>query len=118
MSTQQTVRGEERRVGTRSRSEVERARHALEVRSAAPDRQTQVSRGALTGYLWALGRAEAAPVTGAAVAGTPDLRTLTAEVDAAAVQLEDQTQRTVPRDYTRGVHDALAWICGHRDDRP
>ncbi|MEV6651630.1 hypothetical protein [Streptomyces sp. NPDC051219] len=105
-------------MGTRRRAEVEAAHHALDAEAAGPDRQTQLSRGALTGYLWALGRGEDAPITGARGEGPPDIPQLTAEVDAATVQLEDTTQRMVPRDYIRGVHDALAWVCGHSDDRP
>ncbi|MCP3820145.1 hypothetical protein NLX86_19190 [Streptomyces sp. A3M-1-3] len=118
MSTQQKGRHKDRTVGTRLRAEVEEAHSALDAAAAGPDRQTQLSRGVLTGYLWALGRGEDAPITGARIEGPPDIPQLTAEVDAATVQLEDTTQRTVPRDFIRGVHDALAWVCGHSDDRP
>lgn len=105
-------------VGTRKLPEVEQAFRALEAVGAGPTQQTQLSRGALTGYLWALGRGNPAPITGAPTEGAPDLPQLTAEVDAAAVQLADAAQRTTPRDFTQGVHDALAWICGHSDMRP
>ncbi|MCM2423441.1 MULTISPECIES: hypothetical protein [unclassified Streptomyces] len=105
-------------IGTRSLAEVEDAYHALEAVGAGPAQQTQLSRGALTGYLWALGRGDPAPVTGASCEGAPDLPLLTAEADAAVVQLADATQRTIPRDYIQGVHDALAWVCGHSDMRP
>ncbi|WP_455351735.1 hypothetical protein [Streptomyces sp. SYSU K217416] len=118
MSTQQKEPYKDLTVGTRLRAEVEDAQRALDASAAGPNQQTQLSRGALTGYLWALGRADDAPITGARVEGPPDIPQLTAEVDAATVQLEDTTQRTVPRDYTRGVHDALAWVCGHSDQRP
>lgn len=43
---------------------------------------------------------------------------LTAEVDAATVQLEAGPLTTLPRDYTQGVHDALAWVCGHTEVSP
>ncbi|GGX48326.1 hypothetical protein [Streptomyces chryseus] len=46
------------------------------------------------------------------------MEVLIAEADAATVQIQDSTQRTVPRDYIHGVHDALAWVCGHTDDKP
>jgi hypothetical protein len=105
-------------VGGRPRADVEQAYGVLEGAAAAPQSQTQFSRGALTGYVWALGRATAAPVTGADSHGAPDLLLLTSEVDAALVQLADQSLRTVPRDYIRGVHDALAWVCGYSDDLP
>ncbi|MFF4528689.1 hypothetical protein ACFY1P_05390 [Streptomyces sp. NPDC001407] len=106
------------RVGTRPREQVESACERLHATAAGPDRQTQFSRGALAGYLWALGRGDAAPITGASSDGTPGMGPLTAEVDAVLVQMEDCAQRTVPRDYLYGVHSALAWICGQSDDRP
>jgi hypothetical protein len=105
-------------VGGRPRADVERAYGALEAAAAAPQTQTQFSRGALSGYVWALGHATAAPVTGADSHGAPDMLLLTAEVDAALVQLSDQSLRTVPRDYVHGVHDALAWVCGYSDEQP
>lgn len=105
-------------VGVREAAEVERAFAELESGAAAPNRQTQLSRGALAGYSWALGRGDGAPVTGARTEGVPDHGMLTAEVDAANVALEHQVERTVPRDYSQGVHDALAWVCGHTDSRP
>lgn len=106
------------RVGARPRAEVEQAYRALADVAAGTAQQTQLSRGSLTAYLWALGRGETAPITGAVSTGTPDLPLLTAETDAATVQLEDATQRTVPRDYIHGVHEALSWICGHTHTRP
>jgi hypothetical protein len=118
MSTQQTEPYSEPNVGIRPRAEVEEAHRALEAVGAGTYQQTQLSRGALTGYLWALGRGDVAPVTGADGQGAPDLSLLTAETDAAAVQLEDATQRTVPRDYIQGVYAALAWVCGHSEQRP
>ncbi|MDJ0346249.1 hypothetical protein QMK19_19280 [Streptomyces sp. H10-C2] len=105
-------------MGTRRRADVEEAHRELEAVAAGPAQQTQLSRGALTGYLWALGRGDPAPVTGATCDGVPDIAMLTAEADAAVVQLADFTQRTVPRDYVQGVHDALAWVCGHNDQLP
>jgi hypothetical protein len=105
-------------VGSRARADVEREFRTLEAAAAAPQTQTQFSRGALSGYVWALGRAAAAPVTGADSGGTPDLQLLSAEVDATLVQLADQSPRMVPRDYMTGVHDALAWVCGYSDEQP
>ncbi|WP_084717820.1 hypothetical protein [Streptacidiphilus carbonis] len=106
-------------IGTRDRTDVEHAFEELEADAAAPQRQTQYSRGALAGYLWALGRGTMAPVTGARPDyAVPDLVHLTAEVDASVAQLDDRIHRMAPRDYLQGVHDALAWLCGLREDRP
>ncbi|MHA6758612.1 hypothetical protein [Streptacidiphilus sp. PAMC 29251] len=105
-------------VGARPRAEVERAEAALEAAAAAPQRQTALSRGALAGYLWALGRGTVAPVTGDVHDEPPDLLDLTAEIDASEVSLAQQAHRTVPRDYVRGVHDALSWVCAHSDEQP
>ena len=105
-------------VGARPRAQVERALAALEAASAAPQRQTALTRGALAGYLWATGRSTTAPVTGAVRAGPPGLADITAEIDASMVQLAQQSRRTTPREYLRGVHDALAWTCAHTDDPP
>ncbi|MET9534749.1 MULTISPECIES: hypothetical protein [unclassified Streptomyces] len=116
MSTPEREPFDDERVGTRYRAEVEAAYRKVEA-TAAPDAQTQLSRGVLTGYLWALGRADAAPATGI-TGGAPDLGRLTAEVDAVTVQLEDAVQRGVPDDYARGLYDALSWICGQSDRCP
>ncbi|MFJ1705966.1 hypothetical protein [Kitasatospora sp. NPDC088346] len=75
-------------------------------------------RGALAAYRWALGRAHSAPLTGAAAGDVPSLEALTAEVDASLVQLEATTRPSVGREYIQGVHDALAWVCGHSDTPP
>ncbi|WP_138900171.1 hypothetical protein [Streptomyces albidochromogenes] len=106
------------KIGVRASAEVEQAFQCLDAVAAGPDQQTQYARGALAGYLWALGRGEHAPITAQATDVTPGLDVLTAETDAAIAQIEDSTQRTVPRDYIHGVHDALAWICGHTGNKP
>ncbi|MGW0366690.1 hypothetical protein [Streptomyces sp. NPDC002990] len=104
--------------GARSFTQVEEAFRRLEAEAAAPDQQTQFSRGALAGYLWALGRGGPAPITAQPVDGAPTADDLTAEVDAATAQVEDSTQRTIPRDYLHGVRAALAWVCGHTGQQP
>lgn len=106
------------RVGVRTFTDVERVFRHLEAEAAGPDQQTQFSRGALAGYLWALGRGGPAPITAQAGDEAPALEDLTAEVEAATVQMEDSTQRTVPRDYIHGVREALAWVCGLADQHP
>ncbi|MEV6792029.1 hypothetical protein AB0M87_08545 [Streptomyces sp. NPDC051320] len=109
---------EDDRVGTRYRSEVEAAYRKSAASAEEPARQTQLARGLLTGYRWALGHSAVAPVTGGATNGPPGLGQLTAEVDAATVQLEGAAQRGVSQDHTQGVYDALAWVCGQLEQRP
>lgn len=117
-------------VGARLRTDVDEAHRDLE-RAAAPYRlQTQYARGVLAVYVWALGATATSPVTGtgagrgaAATASPPcgdppSLALLTAEMDAAVAQLAQPTRRTVPRDYLRGIHDALAWLCARTERRP
>jgi hypothetical protein len=106
-------------IGTRPRIDVEHAFGDLEAAAAAPQRQTQYSRGALAAYLWALGRGTTAPVTGARPDyDIPDLPHITAEVDASVAQLDDRLHRMAPRDYLQGAHDALSWLCGLSDEVP
>ncbi|MFF8289635.1 hypothetical protein ACF068_10470 [Streptomyces sp. NPDC016309] len=106
-------------IGTKARAEVEAARRRLEHKAAAPGLRTPFSLGALAACEWALGRADAAPVTGAAGAGrTPSSHLLTAELDAAVVQLADPTESAERAAYVRGVHDLLAWVCGLVDEQP
>ncbi|MFC1413519.1 hypothetical protein ACEZCY_29765 [Streptacidiphilus sp. N1-12] len=118
MKKEDSVALEEQQIGARRRSEVEREHRDLDAVGAAPHRQTQFVRGALTGYVWALGHADAAPITGLREKGVPSTQGITAEVDATLVQLASQPLRTVPRDYVQGVHDALAWVCGFQDEPP
>jgi hypothetical protein len=116
-----TRQGEESLVGTRAYADIELAQRGLSAGAAERDPSPQFSSGASAAYRWALGRTDRSPVTGAgagAAEDVPDLQALTAEVDAAVVQMEDPTSRPGPRDYSRGVHDALAWVCGHSDHAP
>ncbi|OKK17718.1 hypothetical protein AMK16_20685 [Streptomyces sp. CB00455] len=88
-------------------------------RLAPPGRAAgQSAAGAAAAYRWALGRTARAPVTSAHAHGVPDLELLTAEVDAAIVQLGDPTLPVDLRDFTLGVHDALGWVCGYNDQQP
>ncbi|MEV8567422.1 hypothetical protein AB0436_17925 [Streptomyces sp. NPDC051322] len=109
---------EDDRVGTRYRSEVEAAYRKSAASAEEPARQSQLTRGLLTGYRWALGHSAVAPVTGGTTTGAPDLGLLIAEVDAATVQLEGAEQRGVSHDHIQGVYDALAWVCGQLEQRP
>ncbi|MFE9534406.1 hypothetical protein [Streptomyces sp. NPDC006691] len=102
-------------IGVRSPSDVDLALKYLTNRSDAP---AQFALGVAAAYRWAMGRVDRAPVTGmSARRPPPDLRLLTAEVDAAVVQLDDPTTQGGVRDFTRGVHDALTWVCGYSETR-
>ncbi|CAL9459854.1 hypothetical protein [Streptomyces sp. enrichment culture] len=81
-----------------------------------PEPFQAVSEGAADAYRWALARKEHGPVTGAPTHDVPDLWRLTAEADAAAVLLDDPVYPPDKRAYVRGVHDALAWLCGQSDE--
>ncbi|MEV6687114.1 hypothetical protein AB0N28_17480 [Streptomyces sp. NPDC051130] len=111
MATRSTNRSGEETVGTRRRADIERECRRLE-------QTTPFARGAASGYRWALGRDQEGPVTGVHAEGPPGMDLLTAEVDAAVVRLEEQPRSSVPHDHIQGVHDALAWVCGHTEDRP
>ncbi len=104
-------------IGARPRTLVEREYRNLRQRSLCDGPDAQFAHGALDAYRWTMGGG-GAPLTGARAAGVPDLQRLTSEIDAAVVQLDDATQRASTRDFTRGVHDALAWVCGLSDNRP
>ncbi|MFG2721259.1 hypothetical protein ACGFW5_23610 [Streptomyces sp. NPDC048416] len=101
-------------IGVRPHDDVDLALEYLTARSEAP---AQFALGVAAAYRWSMGRSERSPVTGTAVRRPPDLPLLTAEVDAAVVQLEDPTSQAGARDFTRGVHDGLAWVCGYSDRR-
>lgn len=102
---------DERRVGVRTYADVDLALKDLAARGDG----AQFSAGEAAAFEWATGRTDRSPVTGAHAQAIPDLQLLTAEVDAAVVHLEDPTTASGNRDYMHGVHDALAWLCGHSD---
>lgn len=118
------------RIGVRAVDEVEsayrtRAAEAAESTAVArasaaagPEPFQTVSEGAADAYRWALARDQRGPVTGAPTRDVPDLSRLTAEADAAAVLLDDPVCPPDKRAYVRGVHDALAWLCGQSDEHP
>ncbi|MGW7097840.1 hypothetical protein [Streptomyces sp. NPDC054838] len=111
MATRASDRSGEDLIGTRRRADIERECGRLR-------RTTALSRGAASGYRWALGRDREGPVTGVHAEGPPGIDLLIAEVDAAVVRLEEQPGSSVPHDHIQGVHDALAWVCGQSEDRP
>ncbi|MBB5935050.1 hypothetical protein [Streptomyces zagrosensis] len=109
----ESVQEDEQFVGVRTYAQVDAALKGL---SARRDDQPQLLAGEAAALQWAMGHLAPAPVTGASASDLPDLRLLTAEVDATVVQLDDITTSATSRDYLRGVHDALLWICGYSDD--
>ncbi len=99
-------------VGVRTYADIDRALKDHADRGGSPE----FSAGVAAAYEWAMCRTDRSPVTGTDNAhDIPGLPLLTAEVDAAVVQLEDPTIQTAARDYIRGAHDVLAWICGYSD---
>ncbi len=105
-------------VGARSRQQVERSLRVLRDRVGSQQTRTPFYRGVTAGHLWALGSTDAAPITDAHGAGAPSMAHITAEIDAATVQLDDRTLDPAARDYVQGAHDALVWICGYSNDQP
>ncbi|MCG6494317.1 hypothetical protein [Kitasatospora sp. A2-31] len=75
-------------------------------------------RGVLAGLRWALGHQVAAPITEMSLPGVPGPARLQAEADAARAELLGHHGRSVQLDYARGVYEALAWVCGHRQHPP
>ncbi|WP_175410513.1 hypothetical protein [Streptomyces sp. TRM64462] len=111
-------------IGVRPAAEVEVVYQALDQAladgfSAGDGRTAALAEGAADAYRWALARDARGPITGArGNRPVPTLWTLTAEADAAAVLIDDPACPADARDYALGVHDALAWLCGHSDQQP
>ncbi|MEU9048298.1 MULTISPECIES: hypothetical protein [unclassified Kitasatospora] len=101
-------------VGVRSVDEVFAALDAVNVP------RTGVERGLLEAYRWAVGAQIGAPVTANAAVGAygPCRAQLLAECQAAAVRLQSGADHPGETERTPGVYMALAWLCGHHDDRP
>jgi hypothetical protein len=108
------------RVGARSREQVEDALARLEYIGEAPFDSSPAYHGSLDGYRWALGRGSLAPVTASVASGPegPCPAQLAAEQQAAQVRHLDLRADPAQRDYARGAHDALAWVCGRSDVQP
>ncbi|MFI6449525.1 hypothetical protein [Kitasatospora sp. NPDC050543] len=104
-------------VGVRSYQEVAVVLAAANTEEACSAR---FGRGVLAAYRWALGGQVAAPITAAAPPGAagPSHAQLRAECQAALAEVLGHARRTVELDYARGVHEALAWLCGHSDEVP
>ncbi|MGW4895391.1 hypothetical protein ACWEQL_24445 [Kitasatospora sp. NPDC004240] len=106
-------------VGVRSADEVFTA---LEEFGVSPRPFTGYAEGLLEAYRWAVGARPVAPVTAARTAGPlgPCRAQLLAECQAAAVAIGPEADRRGRADAERtlGVYAALAWLCGHHDDRP
>lgn len=105
-------------VGVRSVDEVFAALETVKAPRAGAE------PGLLEAYRWAVGTHVGthvgAPVTGNAAVGAygPCRAQLLAECRAAAVRLRSGAGQPGETDRALGVYMALAWLCGHHDDRP
>ncbi|MFF7755303.1 hypothetical protein ACFZCP_40195 [Streptomyces sp. NPDC007971] len=97
-------------VGVRQRVDVEIALNDLSEGQGTGS--SQFRTGGAVAFEWALGRSESSPVTVRGIPCAPDLPLLTAELDAATVRLETPTEPPDSKDYLRGIHAALSWVCG------
>ncbi|MEU8516416.1 hypothetical protein AB0C76_33255 [Kitasatospora sp. NPDC048722] len=93
---------------------------AIESANRRPVPWSGFDHGVLGAYRWAAGAQIAAPVTAAAALGTtgPCRAQLLAECQAAAVRLRDALEERTDAAYALGAYQALAWLCGHHEDRP
>ncbi|MER7757886.1 hypothetical protein [Kitasatospora sp. NPDC097643] len=93
---------------------------AIEAAGRRPQPWTGFDHGVLGSYRWAAGAQVSAPITAAAAPGTtgPGRAQLLAECQAAAVRLRDALHERADASYALGAYRALAWLCGHHEDRP
>ncbi|MFD4393656.1 hypothetical protein [Kitasatospora sp. NPDC058478] len=105
---------------------------AIEAANGRPQPWTGFDHGILGAYRWAAGAQVAAPLTAAAALGAtgPCRAQLLAECQAAAVRLRDTSalvsasgggdgaDEGANAAYALGAYQALAWLCGHHEDRP
>ncbi|MFE4358514.1 MULTISPECIES: hypothetical protein [unclassified Kitasatospora] len=93
---------------------------AIETANRRPQPWGGFDHGVLGAYRWATGAQIAAPVTAVAALGAtgPCRAQLLAECQAAAVRLRDALEERTDPAYALGTYQALAWLCGHHEDRP
>ncbi|MFF3073381.1 hypothetical protein ACFVSN_35935 [Kitasatospora sp. NPDC057904] len=93
---------------------------AVEAANRSPQPWTAFDHGVLGAYRWAVGTQVAAPVTASAALGAagPCRAQLLAECQAAAVSLREALAAGADSRGALGAYQALAWLCGHHDDRP
>ncbi|MFD8695453.1 hypothetical protein [Kitasatospora purpeofusca] len=91
---------------------------ALEELSMRRRPWTAYEQGMLESYRWAVGAQAQAPVTADEAVGSsgPGRAQLLAECQAAAVQV--RVAANPDADRALGAYAALAWLCGHHDERP
>lgn len=84
-------------------------------------RDTDRAKGVRAALSWALGERNEHPVTNEVGNGDPpDMRSI-AKAAQEAQSAARRPSRSVPvlsREYGRGVHDCLSWICGRRPGQP
>ncbi|MGW6915940.1 hypothetical protein ACWGB8_19310 [Kitasatospora sp. NPDC054939] len=112
-----TTEGTTTAVGVRAADEVFAALEELSTRRSP---WTPYEQGMLHAYRWAVGTRDVAPVTAHEAVGSPGpcRAQLLAECQAAAVQIRADAGRTGGTDQALGAYAALAWVCGHHDERP
>ncbi|MBO1413285.1 hypothetical protein [Streptomyces sp. FH025] len=92
---------------------------AIATANRRPQPWTGFDHGVLEAYRWAVGAQVAAPVTATALgAAGPCRAQLLAECQAAAVRVRDALEAGADGAGALGAYQALAWLCGHHDDRP
>ncbi|KJY25052.1 hypothetical protein, partial [Streptomyces sp. NRRL S-495] len=93
---------------------------AIEAANRRPQPWTGFDHAVLGAYRWAAGVQVAGPVTAAAAVGAvgPCRNQLLAECRAAEVRLRHALETRADAASALGAYRALAWLCGHLDDRP
>lgn len=112
-----TMQGATMVVGVRAADEVFAALEELSTRRRP---WTAFEQGLLQAYRWAVGTRAVAPVTGDEAMGLvgPCRSQLLAECQAAEVRLRAGATPGAEVDLVLGAFAALAWVCGHHDERP
>ncbi|MFB7502041.1 hypothetical protein [Streptomyces broussonetiae] len=114
MTGDDTGDSESPRVGVQLRADVEALLNDLT--NGHGTGSPQLRAGGAAAFEWALGLSESSPVTGRGVPSAPELPLLTAELDATTVRLETPSDPPGSKDYLRGIHAALSWVCGYNTE--
>ncbi|MEU9079091.1 hypothetical protein ACFYUY_22385 [Kitasatospora sp. NPDC004745] len=93
---------------------------AIEAANGSPQPWSGFEHGVLGAYRWAVGAQVAAPATAATALGAtgPCRAQLLAECQAVALRLREAVRTGADTACTLGAYQALAWLCGHHEERP